>query len=98
MVKKICVVTATRAEYGLLRPLLRLLQSEEGFELQLVVSGAHLCTEFGETWKEIEADGFKITQKVEYLLASDSPVAVAKSAALALSGFAPVFYRLAPEL
>jgi UDP-hydrolysing UDP-N-acetyl-D-glucosamine 2-epimerase len=98
MVKKICVITATRAEYGLLRPLLRLLQSDEDFELQLVVSGAHLCTEFGETWKEIEADGFEIAQKVEYLLASDSPVAVAQSAALALSGFASVFCRLAPEL
>jgi GDP/UDP-N,N'-diacetylbacillosamine 2-epimerase (hydrolysing) len=98
MVRKICVITATRAEYGLLRPLLRLLQADQDFELQLVVGGAHLCTEFGETWKEIEADGFEIAGKVEYLLASDRPVAVAKSAALALSGFASVFCRLAPEL
>jgi UDP-hydrolysing UDP-N-acetyl-D-glucosamine 2-epimerase len=98
MVKKVCVVTATRAEYGLLRPLLRLLQADKDFDLQLVVSGAHLCAEFGETWKEIEADGFEISQKVEYLLASDSALAAAKSAALAMSSFAPVFLRLAPEL
>ncbi|MBM3117397.1 UDP-N-acetylglucosamine 2-epimerase [Jeongeupia naejangsanensis] len=98
MVRRICVVTATRAEYGLLRPLIAALQADGTVSLQLVVTGAHLAPEFGQTWKQIEADGFVIDAKVEMLLAGDTATATAKSMGLALSGFADVFARLQPEL
>lgn len=98
MVRRVCVVTATRAEYGLLRPLLLALRADPAFELQLVVTGAHLSTEFGLTWQAIAADGFAITEKVEMLLASDSDVATVKAMGLAMLGFADVFARLQPEL
>ncbi|XZG70799.1 UDP-N-acetylglucosamine 2-epimerase [Chitinibacteraceae bacterium HSL-7] len=96
--KKVCVVTATRAEYGLLRPLIAALAADPAFELQLVVTGAHLVREFGETWRHIEADGFAITARVDMLLAGDSAAATAKSLALAVAGFADVFERLQPDL
>lgn len=98
MVRRICVVTATRAEYGLLRPLIAALQADGAVSLQLVVTGTHLAPEFGQTWKQIEADGFAIDAKVEMLLAGDTATATAKSMGLALSGFADVFARLRPEL
>ena len=68
MKRKICVVTGTRAEYGLLFNLMRAIQQSAEFELQLVVTGMHLSSEFGLTYKQIEADGFAIDEKVEMLL------------------------------
>jgi len=96
--RRICVMTATRAEYGLLRHLIRLIAVDRTFTLQLVVTGAHLLPTFGETWREIEDDGFEITEKIEMLLASDAPEAVAKSMGLATIGFADAFARLRPDL
>ena len=96
--KKICVVTGTRAEYGLLRKVLRGISDEAELSLQLVVTGTHLVKEFGYTVKEVEADGFYINQTVEMLLASDSPVGVTKSLGIAVMGFADVFARLKPDL
>ena len=61
---KICVVTGTRAEYGLFYPLLKLLQNDAAFQLQILVTGMHLSPEFGLTYKEIEKDGFEISEKV----------------------------------
>src|ERR1700722_17310153 len=98
MVRTVCVITASRAEYGLLRPLLVLLDSQQPFKLQLVVSGTHLRAEFGETWKEIEADGFDIAEKVDIFLGNETATAVADCAAAALRGFASTFDRLDPEL
>jgi len=69
---KICVITGTRAEYGLLRPFMDLVKSDHDLELQLLVTGMHLAPEFGETWKIIEQDGFRIDSKVEMLLAADT--------------------------
>jgi len=97
-VKKICVVTGTRAEYGLLRKVLRGISDEAELRLQLVVTGTHLVKEFGYTVKEVEADGFHIDETVEMLLASDSPVGVTKSLGIAVMGFADVFARLKPDL
>lgn len=95
---KICIVTGTRAEYGLFYPLLKVIESEELFELQLCVTGMHLSPEFGLTYREIERDGFTINEKVDILLSSDTETAVTKSTGLGLIGFADAFNRLKPDL
>ena len=79
MRRNICVVTGTRAEYGLLRPLLTLLAGDAEVRLQLVVTGAHLSPEFGKTEEMIRADGFADFERLEMLLSSDTPVGMAKS-------------------
>lgn len=96
--KKLCIVTGTRAEYGLLYPLLNEIKREKDFRLQLVATGMHLSPDFGLTYREIEKDGFRIDGKVEMLLSSDSPVGIAKSIGLGISGFADVFERLGPDI
>lgn len=98
MTRKIAVVTGTRAEYGLLYWLMKEIQGDSDLQLQLIVTGAHLSPEFGSTWKEIEADGFLIDAKVEMLLSSDTPVAVAKSVGLGTIGFADALDRLKPDI
>lgn len=96
--KKICVVTGTRAEYGILKPLLRRLRDDKEFQLQLVVTGMHVSPEFGLTYKQIIRDNFEITEKVEILLSSDTPVGISKSMGLAMISFSEVFDRLKPDL
>lgn len=98
MKRKICVVTGTRAEYGLLSNLMRLIQQDKDFELQIIVTGMHLSPEFGLTFKQIEADGFQINEKVEVLLSSDTSTAVVKSVGLATISFADTYNRLNPNL
>lgn len=96
--RKICVITGTRAEYGLLYWLMRDIESADDMELQLVVTGMHLSPEFGLTYRQIEADGFTISRKVEMLLSSDTPVGITKSMGLAMSGFADAYAELEPDL
>lgn len=96
--KKICVVTATRAEYGLLKPLMDLIQSAEDLELQIIATGAHLSPEFGLTYKYIEADGFIINEKIEILLSSDTPSSIVKTMGLAMNGIADILPRLMPDM
>ncbi|WP_258171040.1 UDP-N-acetylglucosamine 2-epimerase [Paenibacillus sp. R14(2021)] len=96
--RKICVVTGTRAEYGLLTPLLQELNEDPDIELQLLVTGMHLSPEFGLTVRQIETDGFKIDAKVEMLLSSDTAVGITKSMGLALIGFADAMERLSPDI
>lgn len=96
--RKICVVTGTRAEYGLLYGLIREIHEAPDLQLQLVVTGTHLSPEFGYTVNEIEADGFPISEKIEMLLSSDSPVGVGKSIGLGVIGFAEAFHRLSPDI
>ncbi|HJF32262.1 MAG TPA: UDP-N-acetylglucosamine 2-epimerase [Sporosarcina psychrophila] len=98
MRRKICVVTGTRAEYGLLYWLMKAIEQDGELKLQLVVTGMHLSPEFGLTYKQIEADGFVIDEKVEMLLSSDTAVGVAKSMGIATMGFADAFDRLKPDL
>lgn len=98
MKRKICVITATRAEYGLLSNLMKLIQNDEQFELQLVVTGMHLSSEFGLTFKQIEEDGFMINEKIEILLSADTTTAVVKSIGLASISFADVLNRLKPDI
>ena len=96
--RKICVVTGTRAEYGLLRWVMQGIQESELLELQLIVTGMHLSPEFGLTVKDIEADGFRIDRKVEMLLSSDTPVGITKSMGVAMLGFADTLNELKPDL
>jgi UDP-N-acetylglucosamine 2-epimerase (non-hydrolysing)/GDP/UDP-N,N'-diacetylbacillosamine 2-epimerase (hydrolysing) len=96
--RKICVVTGSRAEYGLLYWLLREIAEDPGLQLQLVATGMHLSPEFGLTYRQIEADGFVIDAKVESLLSSDTPSGIAKSMGLGLIGFADAFERLRPDV
>lgn len=98
MKKKIAVLTATRAEYGLLKPLIKELDKVEDFDVRLAVTGAHLSPEFGLTYQEIENDGFKIDEKIEILISGDTPSSISKSMGLAMMGFADYFKRLKPDL
>ena len=91
--KRIGIMTGTRAEYGLLKPLMQEINKDNDLELYLIVSGMHLSPEFGMTYKEIEEDGFQINAKVERLLSSDSPVGISKSIGLGIIGFADEFQR-----
>ena len=96
--RKICVVTGTRAEYGLLYWLMREIKADETLQLQLIVTGMHLSTEFGLTYQVIESDGFNIDAKIEMLLASDTPVGITKSMGLGLIGFADALANLKPDI
>lgn len=96
-IPKICVVTGTRAEYGLLRWLIEGIAKSPELELQLIATGMHLSPEFGLTVKEIEADGYRIDRKIEMLLSSDTPVGVAKSMGLGMIGFADAFEDMQPD-
>lgn len=96
--KTIAVVTVARSDYGIYLPVLRKIAADKKLRLHLIAAGAHLSREFGETVKAIEADGFEIGDRVEMLLASDSPEAVAKSMGLGTIGYAQVYSRLHPDI
>ena len=98
MRKKVCIITGTRAEYGLLRPLIDKVYRAQNLDLQLVVTGMHLSPEFGLTYKEIEKDGYPIIAKIEMLLSSDTSVGITKSMGIALIGFADCFEQYKPDL
>lgn len=95
---RVCVVTGTRAEYGLLRWLMEDVRDTPGLELQVLVTGAHLSPEFGLTYREIEADGFAIDAKVDMLVGGDTPVAVTKSMGVGLIGLADALDALRPDV
>ncbi len=97
-VRKICVVTGSRADYGLLRWLMEGIQQAPDLELQIIATGMHLSPEFGLTYKAIEDDGFVISHKLEMLLSSDTPCGIAKSMGLGMIGFADAYAQLAPDL
>lgn len=98
MIKKICIVTGTRAEYGLLKPLIKRIKEENQLQLQLLVTGMHLSPEFGLTYKQIEEDGFKIDEKIEILLSSDKDSGICKSVGLGMILFSEALERLIPDL
>jgi len=95
--RRICVVTGSRSEYGLLQPVMSALRSDERFDLQVVVTGMHLSPEFGYTVSIIESDGYDVAESVESLISGDTPAAIAKSIGLGVIGFADVFRRLTPD-
>jgi len=94
---KVCVITGTRAEYGLLYWLLKEIESVKDFELQLIVTGTHLSKEFGSTYKEIEKD-FKIKRKIAIQVSSDADVEISKSMGLAQISFAETFEEIKPDV
>jgi UDP-hydrolysing UDP-N-acetyl-D-glucosamine 2-epimerase len=98
MKRKICIITGSRAEYGLMYWLMKEIQEDPDLELQIITTGMHLSPEFGLTYKIIEKDGFKINEKVEMLLSSDTPVGIAKSIGLGTIGFADALDRLKPDI
>ncbi len=96
--KKICVITGTRAEYGQLYWTMKALQIDAAIELYICVTGMHLSPEFGLTYKKIIEDGFVINEKIETLLSSDTPIGISKSIGLGVIGFSEAFDRLKPDL
>jgi GDP/UDP-N,N'-diacetylbacillosamine 2-epimerase (hydrolysing) len=96
MIKKICVVTGSRAEYGQLYYLIKRISSSNKLKLQIIVSGMHLSPEFGLTFKEIQRD-FKINKKIDMLLSSDTHIGISKSMGLAQISFAEAYDELKPD-
>ncbi|NPV89928.1 MAG: UDP-N-acetylglucosamine 2-epimerase (hydrolyzing) [Firmicutes bacterium] len=96
--RKICVITGSRAEYGLLYWLMREIEQDPELRLQLIVTGAHLSPEYGLSCRDVEDDGFCIDDRLEILLSSDTPAGVTKSLGLAVIGFADAFQRLRPDI
>lgn len=94
---KICIATATRAEYGLLKPLMQKIKEEGDFTLQILATGAHLSPEFGSTYEQIEQDGFSIDYKTEMLLSADTDSSIVKSMGLGMIGFADALTSLNPD-
>jgi len=96
--RTICIVTGTRAEYGLLYWLMKEIQVDPDLKLQIIATGMHLSPEFGLTYRQIEKEGFKIDRKIEMLLSSDTPVGISKSMGLGMIGFAEAYEELKPAI
>jgi GDP/UDP-N,N'-diacetylbacillosamine 2-epimerase (hydrolysing) len=95
---KICVVTGTRAEYGLLYWIMKHIEDNQKLKLQVIATGSHLSPEFGLTYEEIEKDGFTINRKIEMILSADTPSAISKSTGLGLIGFSECYNELKPDI
>mgnify|MGYP000891436563 CR=1 FL=1 len=96
--RKICIITGTRAEYGLLRWVMQGVKDDPELKLQIIATGMHLSPEFGLTYQAIEQDGYLIDRKVEMLTSSDTAIGIAKSMGLGLIGFADALHDLQPDL
>ena len=96
--RKICIVTGSRAEYGLLSGLMHAIKNDPELELQIIATNMHLSPEFGLTYRNIEQDGFVINKKVVMLLSSDTANATAKSVGLGFIGFADAYEDLRPDM
>ena len=96
--KKVCVITGSRADYGLLYWLMKEIDADKDLKLQIIVTGMHLSSEFGNTYQQIEKDGFIINQKVDIQLSSDSKAGISRSMGLGMIGFSDVFNDLQPDL
>lgn len=95
---KVCVVSGSRADYGLLYWPMRLIKDASDFELQVVATGMHLAPQFGNTWRLIEQDGFRIDARAEMLLSGDGAVSTAKSIGVGVMAFADIFEGLKPDV
>ena len=96
--RRVCVVTGTRADYGLLYWLLKYIQEDQDLELQIIATGMHLSSKFGLTYKEIEKDGFKINSKINISLKSDTATGILKSMSVGLSKFPSELKKINPDL
>lgn len=95
--KKICIATGTRAEYGLLAPLMKKMEKSKDIELSIIVTGMHLAPEFGNTYKLIEEEGYKNIFKVEMLLSSDTDIGIAKSMGLGMISYSDILSKINPD-
>ena len=95
--RKICIVTGSRAEYGLLYWLIKEVEADKNLKLQLIATGMHLSSEFGLTYKEIEKD-FKIDKKIDMHLSSDTSIGISKSMSIAQTSFAKAYIELKPDI
>jgi UDP-N-acetylglucosamine 2-epimerase (non-hydrolysing)/GDP/UDP-N,N'-diacetylbacillosamine 2-epimerase (hydrolysing) len=98
MRRKICVITGSRAEYGLMSRLMRFIEKDTDLQLQIIATNTHLSVEYGETYKEIEDDGFIIDKKIPILSSSDTANAITKSVGTAIIGFADAYQELQPDV
>ena len=96
--RKICIFTSTRAEWGLQQGLAELIRDADNLQLQLLVSGSHLSAKLGMTIDEVEAAGFHIDERVDILKFGDSPIGICQTMGLALSGYGEALQRLSPDL
>ena len=96
--RKICVVTGSRAEYGVMYWVLKTLQANEAIELQMVATGTHMSADHGMTHRAIEDDGFRIDKKIDLLLSDDSPEGVARSFGICVKGVAAALQNLRPDV
>jgi GDP/UDP-N,N'-diacetylbacillosamine 2-epimerase (hydrolysing) len=98
MSRRACVITGTRADYGLLKSVMEGIKSDSELELLIIATGMHLASDFGNTYKLIEEDGFQIDYKIDMLSSFDTPEAIAKSMGIGLIGFADALKELKPDL
>jgi GDP/UDP-N,N'-diacetylbacillosamine 2-epimerase (hydrolysing) len=98
MNRKICVITGSRADYGLLRWVMQGIKDDPELTLQVIATGMHLSSVFGMTYRDIEEDGFHIDASVEILLSEDTPLGIAESIASGISGCAKAFDHLKPDI
>lgn len=96
--KKFCILTATRAEYGLLKPLILALKKEDLFDVDIVATGMHLSPEYGLTYQEIEQNGIEIAEKIPLQMDSDTAEGISQTMASALSGFGTYFQNHKPDI
>jgi len=98
MIRKVCVITGSRADYGLMRFVLQEIIDKPELELQIIVTGMHLSETYGFTYKEIESDGFFVNEKVECLIPGDSPVHISNAIAKGIHGCAASLDNLKPDI
>ena len=96
--RRICVVTSSRAEFGLLRGLMKAIRADSALRLQVIASGMHLSREFGQTWRDIESEDIEIDRKINIRMTGESPLGNVRSISLGLNGFADAFAELKPEI
>lgn len=94
---RIVLITSSRADYGLLKPLIKRLDSDKFFDLKIIATGTHLSSEFGNTYREIKKDGFKIYKKISILQKTDSSVAITKTCSAAVENFGTLYQKLKPD-
>jgi UDP-hydrolysing UDP-N-acetyl-D-glucosamine 2-epimerase len=96
--RKICAVTTSRADFGLMRGLLKAIRGDRALKLQVIVSGMHLAARFGQTWRDIETEGIPIARKISMRLTGKSSLDNLKSIGVGLNGFAKAFAELKPDI
>lgn len=96
--RKICIVTGSRAEYGLLKNLIKKIKKDKNIKLQIIATCMHLIPKFGLTYKEIIKDGFKIDYKVKMPIPSSSSKNITSATGLGMLGFSKAFAKLRPDL